>query len=245
MTFRLSNSEFLLSDASRKRSSRGFRASRSDWETNVDLESMRQTAIKALDWATSVDIPAAKKAVAAMRKDHPKDTPDELAARLCESAVWKSAAAGVALGIASNPFVAVGAALADAAVTLRTQLEMAGRVALCHDPNHFDNEGAVEELLVPVMGATAAHEMLKGIGPVGAVSLTQQLIRKSMTGQGSGLIQSFAIRVLMRQLPQRGFASKAIPLLGGLISGVWNWNDTSRAGDRVRAYFRGDPLPAD
>jgi hypothetical protein len=231
---------------------------------------IREAVTKAFDWAVSIDVDAAKEVVADLRRDYPRASADELAEMVVSTARWKGLAAGLATGLASNPWVAAGAALVDAALVLRTQVEMAGRVALCHDPDHFDREGATAELLVPLLGAGATAELLKSLsdagvagfaagggtgdgdgsavavpGAVGFAGVSRQLIRKSMTGGGAGVIQGLMIRFLLRRLPTRGFLGKAVPILGGLVSGWWNWQDNTQAGKRVRAYFAGKPLPAE
>jgi hypothetical protein len=199
----------------------------------------------ALDWAVAVDPARIKATVQRLRQKYPEATAARLAEKMCTRGQLKSLASGVATGVASNPFVAAGAALADAALTLRSHVEMAGRIAVCFDPTHFDRPGAAEELLVPILGASASNEILAAVGGVGAAGITRQLIRKSMSGPGTGILRSVLVRVLLRTVPQRSVLAKTIPLIGGLLSGWWNYTEAARVGERVRRYFAGEPLPAE
>jgi hypothetical protein len=208
----------------------------------VDLA---KTVSDALDWAVAVDPQHVKATVARLRDKYPDASPARLADKVRTRGQLKSLASGVATGLATNPFVAAGAALADAALTLRAQVEMAARIAVCYDPEHFSRPGAAEELLVPILGASASEEILKAVGGVGAAGITRQLIRKTVEGPGTGIVRSVLVRVLLRTLPQTGLLRKTIPLVGGLISGWWNYRESARVGERVKKYFAGEPLPAE
>lgn len=202
---------------------------------------------KMLDWAVAVDVEAAKAAVAQLRSEFPDAGPEELARYACDGGRWRAAGSGLATGLLANPLLAAGAAVADAALTLRMQVETAAQVALVFDPGHFDRPGAAEELLVPILGAKAADQLLAASGeaPVVAEAVTRQMVRKVLTGGRPTLLYDILLRTLATTLPARGLFGKTIPILGGLVSGWWNWRDTGLVGERLVAYFSGKPLPAE
>ena len=198
--------------------------------------------MKALSLAVDVDVASTKSYVAELRKAHPGKSKAELAAVLFSQASWRAMGQGVLFGLPSNPFVAIPAALADAAAMLRLEVVAAARTALLYDEGFFDEEDAAWELLVPVFGLGAVSQLLREAGVRASMGVTRQLIKRYLSKEALKAFQRAMLRIFGLRVTQRAVITKSLPVVGAVIGGGWNWLELRLLRGRCVGYFEGRAL---
>ena len=197
---------------------------------------------RAFDWALSVDVASAKTHIARLRKKHPSASNRRLARLLTRRSKWWATGAGIATGIPTNPWVSAPAAVADVGAVLRVEIALAARIALLYDDTYFDDESAPYELLVPIFGAHATSEALKEMAVRGGIGISRIAIKKFLSKETLKQFKRIMLKYFGLRVTQRLVITKTIPVVGGLIGGVWNFTELSLVGKRVVKYFENEVL---
>ncbi len=198
--------------------------------------------MRSLDLALAIDPDEVKAYVATLSERYPSKNRRELAEHMIQRARWWGAGFGFATGVPSNPWVAAPAAIADIGTVLRTEILLACRIGLLFDPHLLDGPEPPYELLVPIMGGRAASEALGRLVAVSGMGLTRQTIIKVLERSGVKRFKRAMLKYFGIRVTQRGVISKTIPIVGGLIGGVWNYTELRFVGDRICKYFEGHEL---
>jgi len=209
-----------------------------DGDTTAGTPYDQGTLIRALDFVGGVDPVMVKASVAELRRQYPKASNDELAARIFSRARWKATAAGGLTGLPSNPWVMVPAALADVALTYRIEVGAAAQVALIYEPEFFADEDARWELFVPVFGMNVASQFLREVGVRGAMGVTRQAIKRYLSKQTLRVFRAVALKYFGLKVTQKVVVTKTLPVIGGLVGASWNFVEVSLLRRRCIRYFQ-------
>jgi len=197
---------------------------------------------KAFDWALSVDVDAARKAVVGMRAKKPYAANKKLAKKIIARYRWLGGGSGFVTGLPSNPFIAAPVSLVDMSAMLRAEVVLASRIALIYDEHFFDEPDAVYELLIPVFGGGFVGEAMKDLAVGKTGGLTRKMVRKGWSKSTLSGLRSLMVRTFGKRVVRRALFAKTVPVIGGVIGGVWNMRDMRAVGLRVVDYFEGLPL---
>ena len=175
---------------------------------------------------------------------YPKKTPLERAEILVRQSRRKAMAVGVVSGLPATPFTMVPAATADVALVLRAEAQMAGVVAALLAPDTLnDGDTFMADILAIVFPSSVSHA-LRTVGVQAGRQTSKVLIRKYISKDVLKIVIRFVLRYLGVKLTQRAILSKAIPIVGGVIGGTWNWLEVRRVGGRAVAYHSDEPIDA-
>lgn len=187
--------------------------------------------------ALTPNIERAREAVQAEQGKRPDATPAEIAQQLINGTSWKLGTTGFMSGLPSNPLIALPAGAVEALATVHEQMQLAARVALAYDPQFFDAESAMDELMVPLFGAAKVGEALKGTTVKVSSHMTRQAIRATLKGETLKQFKKLMLKYLGIKITQKALITKTIPIVGGVIGGGWNYAQTKAIGKRVIIYM--------
>lgn len=190
-----------------------------------------------LDWVVNIDVAEVQASIAADRARLPHASNRVLAEKTFSSARWKAALTGLATGLPSNPWIALPAATADAALTLKSEVAAAARTALIYDPQFFDEQEARWELLIPVLGIGSSSQLLRSLGVTGGIEVTRAVIHKYLQKESLRTFKQLMLRHFGMRVTRRGLTTKTIPIIGGLIGGTWNYIEVGHIRSRTLAYL--------
>jgi len=197
---------------------------------------------RAIERVMDLDVPALRASVKDLRHKNPGASKKALAKKVFSKARWKATAAGVAFGLPANPWVSIPAAIGDMAVTLQVEVLAAAKVALLYDKNFFNKEDAQWELLVPVFGINAASQVMREFGVRGGMGVTRVAIKKYLSKETLKQFKKVMWKYFGLRVTQKGIITKTLPIVGGIIGGVWNWGEVASLRDRTIRYFEGKPI---
>jgi hypothetical protein len=190
---------------------------------------------RAIELPLNIDPARALQAVQRLKRLHPGETTEQLARRIAQRRMWTPAAIGFVTGAPSSPWTAPWLAAADVGLAVRHHVETACQVAALYDPAFFDRDDAHWEVLVPVLGASEEGRMLDSARQQGSG------IGEAVRGRVLQRVQLLAFRRLAAMVVKKAVLAKALPVVGGVIGGVWGLSDSWTVSDRIVAYFaRGD-----
>lgn len=198
--------------------------------------------MKSLEWVIDIDPPAIIASVAAERIQSPNLSNRKMAERAFSRAQWKATATGVATGLPANPWVALPAATLDVAVTLKTEVLAAARTAIIYNEKFFEDEDAAWELLIPIFGIDVSSQVLRELGIRGGMGVTQAAIKKYLSKETLKTFQKIMLKYFGIKVTQKGVITKTLPVVGGLIGGVWNYVEVGQIKKRTIKYFEGSEI---
>jgi hypothetical protein len=197
---------------------------------------------RTLEAAFTVDVDAVQARVYRMRKERPDADNEALARFVYSNASWKGAGIGLASGLPSNPWAAVPAAVADAALMLHIQAVAAATVATIYEPDFLNDGDSIWELMVPIFGVDVTSQALREVGVAGGKQVTKQLIRKYVSKETLKVFKRVMLRYFGIKVTQKALITKTLPVVGGVIGGTWNLAEVRITGNRVIAYFENRPI---
>ena len=195
-----------------------------------------------MDWVLDVDVDASRGAVEGLRRKYPNESNRALVERVFATARWKGTASGVLTGLPATLLLSAPAAATDAAVMLRLEVNAAAKAALVYDPRFFDDESAAYELLVPILGMTVTSQALRELGVRFGMGATRQVIRAVLSRGSLAAFKRVMWKYFGLAVTRRAVLTKALPIVGGLIGGAWNWAEMTAVRDRCITYFEGGEL---
>jgi len=198
--------------------------------------------MKSLEWVIDVDPPAIIASVAAERSKTPNLSNRKMAEKAFSRAQWKATATGVATGLPANPWVALPAATLDVAVTLKTEVLAAARTAIIYNDKFFEDEDAAWELLIPIFGIDVGSQVLRELGVRGGMGVTRAAIKKYLTKETLKAFKKIMLKYFGIKVTQKGVLTKTLPVVGGLIGGVWNYVEVGQIKKRTIKYFEGSEI---
>jgi hypothetical protein len=194
-------------------------------------------SIRALEWVIDIDSAAIAASVAAERNKYPGLTDKQLACKAFSLAHWKAISAGIATGLPANPWITLPAAITDIAITLKTEAYAAAWAAIIYDESFFDDEEAKWELLIPVLGLNVGSQFARELGIRGGMGITRATIRKYLSKETLKAFQKLMLKYFGIKVTQKAAIAKTVPIIGGLIGGVWNYIEVNRIKNRTISYF--------
>lgn len=197
---------------------------------------------KTLELIVNVDAQVIKKELIILKKRYPNASNKKLAYIVFARARWKATIAGIATGLAVNPFIAIPAAISDVGITIRSEVVAAAHVALLYDDTFFSKEGDKWELLLPVFGLKTANIVVKKFGARAGKKITRAATKKYVSKYMIAPFKKIMLKQLGMKATQKGIITKTVPLLGGIIGGTWNWFEVSAVRKRTIRYFEGKPM---
>jgi len=193
--------------------------------------------MKVLEWVVDIDPPAIAASVASEREKDSALTNLTLARKAFSRAQWKATAAGVLTGLPANPWVAVPAATTDVAITLKTEIKAVAWTAIIYDPDFFEDEDAKWELLIPVFGMNVVSQFARELGVRGGMGLTRAAIKKYLSKEALKVFKKVMLKYFGMKVTQKGLVTKTLPIVGGIIGGIWNYIEVTRIRKRTFKYF--------
>jgi hypothetical protein len=193
--------------------------------------------LRAIDLALTFDRPSLLAAHRAFLAKYPQESRERLALRLVSGSAWRAVASGAVTGLPSNPWVAVPAALADTAAMIRIEAYVAARVALLFDEHYFDGEELRYELMLPVMGGYVASAPVGEPADHGKASVTRRILRNVLSKESLRQLKGMMLKYFGAKVTQRALVTKTLPIVGGALSGAWNYVELRMVGQRSYAYF--------
>jgi hypothetical protein len=210
---------------------------------DVEDEDGRKALVRLLRFALRVDQERCQRVTQRLRRSHPDATDRELADELISFYARRGAVAGFVSGLATNPFLALPAAVADVAALLRFYAHLSATVGYLADPGYFDEPGWEADALVMLAGRRAVSRVLQGIAVEGVKRSGHDLLqRQARAAVVRALGQGAAGRVGTK-ITQRAIVAKLVPILGGLVGGAWNYLEMRSVGKRIVRYHFGEEAP--
>ena len=108
----------------------------------------------------------------------------------------------------------------------------------------LDGETARWELLVPVLGIGAVSQVCAQFGIRGMMNVTRAGIKKCLSKETHKQFKKGMLKYVGLKVTQKGVVNSTLPILGGVIGGVWNWLEVCGVRARAINYFEGRPLSA-
>jgi hypothetical protein len=192
--------------------------------------------VKAFSWATTVDPEACKAIAEAKRRTMVGKTPREVARAIVSSYARKGGLEGFVTGLPTNLFIAFPGALADAGVLLRFFATMSGTLGYLANPDYFDDPDWRHDLLVTLAGAATIGKIFQELGMNFSKQAAKQLIRKYISKEFLRALKRWVLKWLGKKITQRAIITRALPIVGGLIGGAWNYVEIRTVGGRLVNY---------
>lgn len=174
---------------------------------------------------------------ASIRAANPGLESTALVMKAIKTAKSWAAGVGAASGVVANPLAMLPAASAEIGYVLRAEAALTGVIAALLDPPSLDDPEAFSADILSVVFPGAVSQALRELGVKAGQATTRTLIRKYVSKGVLRAIIKFAARWLGIKLTQKAILTKAIPLVGALIGGAWNWIEVERIGRRAMAYY--------
>jgi hypothetical protein len=195
---------------------------------------------RALRWALAGDAGTHREYVEDKRLAFPDDAPRLLAERIVRTHATKGAAFGFVTGLASNPFLAAGGAMADVAAMLKLYANVTARVGLLADDDYFKTGDWENDVLIllagPIVTAQAVHVSIDGGRHASKVIIKEHLSKAALKALKKGVMKWIG-----KKVTERALLTKSIPIIGGGIGALWNYNDILLVGNRIIRYqFEGE-----
>jgi hypothetical protein len=200
---------------------------------------------RSLEMALAVDPYESRAYVDGLRARYPEMDRRQLADHMIQRARWWGAGFGFMTGMPQNPLITVQAVFTDMAALLRTEVILACRIGLLFDRHLLDANEPPYELLVPIMGTRAASEVARNALTIGGMELTRQALRSFLRAGGIKTFRRIMLKYFGIRVTQHGLMTRAVPLVGGLVGGGWNYMELKLVGERVYKYFEDSTLNAD
>jgi len=177
-----------------------------------------------------------------LRRAYPDATDRELAERLVAMQARRGALAGFLAGLATNPILAVPAAVADVAALLRFYATLSATVGCLANPDYFNEPGWEADALVMLAGRRAVSRVLQGLAVEGVKRTSHELLKRQARAAVGRAVGRGAPAWLGAKITQRALVGKLVPVLGGLVGGAWNYLELRAVGRRiVRYHFGSEP----
>ena len=171
-----------------------------------------------IEWAMDVDPADCRREIAWRRRRFPNARPRELAKGMLNEYSLASLAEGTLTALATGPLLAVPAAMVDAAFIMRAAARLNGCIGLMANPDYFATDAWRADVTTII-----------GDKPV-----AEQTMRRT------------AINVVNRTVVQvvtKRSVARFVPIVGGVVGGVWNFWELNRLGKRIFSYHFDDTLP--
>jgi uncharacterized protein (DUF697 family) len=179
---------------------------------------------------------------AQLRKAYPKFTDQELANKAVRQAKTMLAVAGAGSGLVTNPLAMVPLAATEMGVVLNREARLAGVVAALLEPSVLQDDDAFAADVLAILFPGAVSQALSQFTVRAGQQTSKVLIRKYVSKDVLKRIITFAAKYLGIKLTQRAIITKAIPLVGAVIGGTWNWLEVQALGKRAINYYAGEAI---
>jgi hypothetical protein len=198
--------------------------------------------VKAFLWATNVDPETCKAQAEAKRRKMSGKSPQQVAKAIVASYARKGGLEGFVTGLPTNLLVALPGALTDAGVLLRFFATMNGTLGYLANPDYFDDPDWRHDLLVTLAGAAAIGKIFQELGISFSKQAAKQIIRTYIGKEVLRALKRWVLKWFGKKVTQRAIIAKAVPFIGALIGGTWNYFEIKAVGRRIFAYHFQDTL---
>lgn len=196
--------------------------------------------MRVLKWAISVEPKDCCGLVEGLRGAYPNETPRQLAERLVASYARKGGFEGFMLGLPSNPLTMLPIAAADMGIVLRFYATMTAAIGYLANPRYFDDPLWADDAIVTLAGPKVVSRTLREAGVQLGKQGSRIAIRKYLSKEVLRALKRWVAKWLGVKLGQRAIIAKAVPIIGGIIGGSWNFIEIRLVGKRIIAYHFGD-----
>lgn len=195
-----------------------------------------QKPLEFIDWVLDFN-PNTLSRVPSGIKNMPSKERQAHAKKIFASAHWRVTSSGFASGLLASPLTTAPAATVDFAITLKTHIITAARVALMYDPHFFDapnTQKAKWELLIPVLDLE--HSFFKKLDGYSG-NLSRKAMLTYLNKEKFSVFRKGVFGYLAMAIARKGAFTKALPIVGSLIGTGWNTVQLKQVEKRVIHYF--------
>jgi hypothetical protein len=192
---------------------------------------------RTLDRALVIDPEGSKQRALKVLQGRPgEDNARKTALRLVNSYSWKAGGAGFVTGVESNPLIAVPAALGDMMAMLHFYARLTAEVGFLADPHYFEDPQWRVDAYATLFGPKVLAQMAREIGLPLAKGATKVLMRKYVTDEALVVVRAWILKRLGKRITARGIATKLVPVVGGIVGGLWNFAEIRIIGKWIIQY---------
>lgn len=83
----------------------------------------------------------------------------------------------------------------------------------------------------------ASSQLLREMGVRGGMGVTRAAIKKYLSKETLKAFKKIMLKYFGLKVTQKGIITKTLPIIGGLIGGVWNYIEVGRVKKRSIKYF--------
>ncbi len=205
-----------------------------------ETHSSQDRLSRAVEWALSVPEDSCRRRVDRSRAEASSVEAKALAERMVKACAWKAGIEGFVTSFGSNVFIALPAALGDLLTMLHFYARLAAEIGYLADPHYFDDPAWRIDAYATVLGPKVLSRIAREVGVPFSKRLTTVGARKLLTDEVISTLQRRVPRWLGTRITRNGAITKSVPLIGGLVGGVWNYVEMRTIGRRIIDYHFGN-----
>lgn len=137
----------------------------------------------------------------------------------------------------ANPFAMAGLAAADILYMLKAEAQLVGTIGAIYESDVTADPESFAADVLAILFPSAVSQALAQLGINAGKATARTFIRKYVSKDVLKAVIRFAAKYLGLKLTQKAIITKAVPLVGGAIGGVWNWTEVKVVGKRAISYF--------
>ncbi len=198
---------------------------------------------QAVEWALSVPEDSCRRRVDRRRVEASPGAARALAEKMVKMCAWKAGMEGFVTSFGSNVLIALPAALGDLLTMLRFYARLTAEIGYLADPDYFADPAWRLDAYATVLGPKVFSRIAREVGVPLSKRLTTVATRKVLTDEVILGLQRWLPRWLASRITERGLLTKTVPLVGGLVGGVWNYVEMRAIGRRIIKYYFDDRAP--
>ena len=192
--------------------------------------------VQALRWVMDIDPASVMADVQKKRSAYSTESDRQLAERFVASYSRKAGAEGFFLGLGGNPITMFGAALGDVALVLRFYAYLTAAVGYLSNDKYFDDPDWKDDALLMLAGPKAISRAMKEAGVQLGKQGSKVLIKKYLSKGVLRALKKFILKWFGKKVTQRMIITKAVPIVGGIVGGSWNYVELKLMGGRIIKY---------
>jgi hypothetical protein len=195
---------------------------------------------RAVEWALAVPEQSCRTRVDRRRVEQAPAAAKAIAERMVKACAWKAGVEGFVTSFGSNVLIALPAALGDLLTMLHFYARLTAEIGYLADPHYFEDPAWRIDAYATVLGPQVFSRIAREVGVPVSRHLTTVGARRLLTQEVIMGVQRWMPRWLGRRITQHGLATKVVPIVGGLVGGVWNYVEMRKVGRRIIRYHFDD-----
>jgi hypothetical protein len=200
---------------------------------------------RAVEWALSVPEESCRRRVDRRRAEASTVKARAIAERMVKACAWKAGMEGFVTSFGSNVLIALPAALGDLLTMLHFYARLTAEIGYLANANYFADPAWRIDAYATVFGPKVFSHLAREVGVPISKHLVTVGARRIMTDEMIMGLQRWVPRWLAKRITERGLVTKTVPIVGGLVGGLWNYVEMRRIGRRIIKYHFDDKAAAE